>query len=152
MRENNTKWHSASERRLANILHNMKQRCYNPNDSNYPRWGARGITICEEWMRDTRAFVEWAMANGYREGLSIDRIDNNGPYAPWNCRWADWFEQANNRSSSRLITVGDITMSVEEWSRQLEVNRMKLYERTNEELVKLIPEIAIQTGATIVTR
>lgn len=75
----------------------MKQRCNNPNNQAYKYYGARGIKVCEEWSQSTEAFVTWARMNGYRQGLSIDRIDVNGNYEPSNCRWATALEQAHNK-------------------------------------------------------
>lgn len=75
----------------------MKTRCYNKNNSKYKYYGERGIKICDEWLNDFKTFYDWAMNNGYREGLSIDRIDNEGNYEPSNCKWSTAKEQANNR-------------------------------------------------------
>ncbi len=98
--------HRGQATRLYRIWKNMKARCGNPNVPNYKAYGARGIRVCQEWVDDFEAFRDWALANGYREDLSIDRIDNDGPYSPDNCRWASAQHQAVNRSSSHFVTVG----------------------------------------------
>jgi hypothetical protein len=78
----------------------MKQRCNNPNNRKYKDYGGRGIQVCDERMNDFQSFYDWAMANGYADGLSIDRIDVNGNYDPSNCRWATMMEQRHNRRDS----------------------------------------------------
>ena len=78
----------------------MKQRCNNPNNQKYKDYGGRGIHVCDEWMNDFQSFYDWAMANDYADGLSIDRIDVNGNYDPSNCRWATMMEQRHNRRDS----------------------------------------------------
>jgi len=91
-------------KRLMRIKKNMIERCYNPSNINYCRYGARGIKICEEWIAKTSDFFKWALANGYNENLSLDRINNNGNYEPNNCRWATRLEQmANTRSKKKEI-------------------------------------------------
>lgn len=85
------------------VWKNMRNRCSNPNVESYKYYGARGIGVCDEWKKSFSSFYEWACNAGYREGLSIDRINVDGNYEPENCRWATAKEQANNKRP-RMIT------------------------------------------------
>ena len=100
--------HSLSNSRLYRVYKSIKSRCYCENSPEYKNYGGRGITICEEWRNDFKAFYDWAMANGYNENAktmdcTIDRIDNNGNYEPSNCRFVDMKTQALNKRNNRRI-------------------------------------------------
>lgn len=83
--------------KLSSVLGSMKCRCLNKSTSNYADYGGRGIKICDEWLLDTGSFIEWALSNGWEEGLHIDRIDNNGDYSPDNCRFVTQGENNKNQ-------------------------------------------------------
>ena len=78
----------------------MKNRCYNKMTKRYQTWGGRGIEICPEWKDNFQAFYDWAIANGWEQGLQIDRIDNDGNYSPTNCRFVSAKINSNNRRSN----------------------------------------------------
>lgn len=121
--------HKHCEERIYHIWKNMKQRCSNANFNAYTRYGGRGITVCDEWLNDFQAFYDWAMANGYKDGLTIDRINNNKGYSPDNCRWATPKEQANNRQSNHLVTFNGKTQTIAQWADELNMNYFALYSK-----------------------
>jgi hypothetical protein len=84
-----------------NSWNNMKARCRNPNHPKFKRYGGRGIKIYEPWL-DIENFADWALNNGWEEGLSIDRIDNDGDYCPENCRWISMSENSRKKSTTKL--------------------------------------------------
>ena len=97
-RKVNTK-HGGTKTRLYNIWRSMRQRCNNPRTSDYHRYGGRGITIAPEW-EDYNAFRSWALTAGYKDDLTIERLDNDGAYAPENCTWISLEEQAQNKRNT----------------------------------------------------
>lgn len=105
---------------------NMKTRCYNPNYKLYHRYCGRGITVCDEWLHDFSAFRTWCFAHNYSDGLTIDRIDNDKGYSPENCRFATVSEQANNRSTNRILTVHGEQLTIAQASKKYGVNQATL--------------------------
>ncbi len=93
--------HGQCDQRLHRIWKAMKTRCTNPKSSGWKWYGARGISVCEQWRESFEAFRDWALANGYSDDLSIDREDNDGNYEPGNCRWATRSVQNNNQRPRR---------------------------------------------------
>lgn len=89
--------HDGEVDRLYRIWKGMKTRTTNPNSYGYRYYGERGIHICNEWFSSYISFRDWAISNGYRDDLSIDRIDNDGNYEPSNCRWVTKQQQYENR-------------------------------------------------------
>lgn len=111
--------HGKRHTRLYTIWLNMNNRCCNKNAKRYDDYGARGIMVCDEWQADFMNFYNWAMDNGYRDDLTIDRIDNDKGYSPVNCRWATIKEQANNTRSNVLLTYEGKTQTMMQWSEEL---------------------------------
>jgi len=87
--------------RLYNIWRKMKSRCFNPKQQGYKYYGGKGIKVCDEWKNNYLAFKSWALANGYRNNLTIDRIDSDGNYCPKNCRWLTLSENVRNGNFKR---------------------------------------------------
>ena len=107
--------HGGKGTRLYRIWKAMRSRCNNPNTLAYPRYGGRGIGVCKEWD-DFSKFRAWAIANGYSDDLSIDRVDNDGGYSPDNCRWATRKEQNTNQRSNRMIEFHGERKTLTEWA------------------------------------
>lgn len=120
--------HGMTNTSLYNTWRGMKERCLNQNSSNYKNYGGRGIKICPEWL-DFENFKKWALKNRYRNGLTIERIDNDGDYCPENCRWASRLEQGNNKRNNHMITYRGETKSVASWARKYGINYTTLQSR-----------------------
>lgn len=98
--------HGMSGSKLNQVWNSMKGRCMNPSDRAFRYYGGRGITVCDEWRNSFQSFYDWAVANGYQSGLTIDRIDNDGNYEPNNCRWVTNAEQQKNKSTNIRVMYG----------------------------------------------
>lgn len=122
--------HGESRTRLYTCWHNMIDRTTNTKNKAYKQYGARGITVCEEW-KDYLKFKEWAIKNGYSEELTLERIDNNRGYGPDNCKWADWDTQNNNKQQSRKISYNGEIKTIDQWAKQFNINRSTLTHRLN---------------------
>ena len=113
--------HNQRHTKLYEVWKTMKQRCSNPNNIGYHNYGGRGIKVCDEWKNSYQVFYEWSMNNGYKEGLSIDRINNNGNYEPSNCRWADKFTQCNNTRQNKYIEINGVSKTIAQWSKDYNI-------------------------------
>lgn len=112
------KSHSPEFRSWAHML----ERCYNPKDKSYARYGGRGITVCERWRDSSAQFIA-DMGPKPSASHSLDRRDNNGNYEPDNCRWATRAEQNRNYGRNVNLTVGDETLCVADWAKRLGIGR-----------------------------
>lgn len=121
--------HNMTNTRLYNIWRNMKSRCLNPNNKRHKFYFDKGITVCDEWKNDFMNFYNWAINNGYRDNLTIDRINNNGNYEPKNCRWATITEQNNNQSNNIRIKYNESEYTLSELSKIYNIKRATLYDR-----------------------
>ena len=108
---------------ICTIFMGMKERCYNKNFKHYDCYGGRGITICDEWLENPESFYDWAYENGYKKGLSIERIDVNKGYSPDNCTFITKAEQSINRRNVHLITYDGETKCLSEWCRIFHIGR-----------------------------
>ena len=129
---NNFYKNGLSNTRLRYIYDNMKSRCCNKNNKSYKNYGGRGITICKEWLDKEKGFdnfYNWAIKNGYKKDLSIDRINVNGNYEPNNCRWATFDEQINNRTNTVKLEYNSIVKPLTEWAREYKIPIVTLKDR-----------------------
>lgn len=100
--------HGLSDHPLRAVLSGMINRCNNPKCSDYDLYGGRGVTLCDEWRSDFKRFYDWAIQNGWKKGLQIDRIDNEAGYSPENCRFVSCKTNNANRRSSRIWVVDGV--------------------------------------------
>lgn len=120
-KEVNTK-HGKYNTRLYDIWASMKKRCYYHKHKNYKFYGGRGVKVYDEWRNNFQTFYDWAMNNGYKSNLTIDRIDVNGNYEPNNCRWVTMKQQSRNTRRNRYFTYNGETHCISEWCEILGLN------------------------------
>lgn len=118
--------HNMSKTRIYRIWGKMKRRCKNKDNKNY---GGRDIKVCIEWKNNFVNFYNWAIKNGYKDNLTIDRIDVNGNYCPENCRWATVKEQANNRRNNCFVFYNGHNFTVLELAEKHGIKRVTLAQR-----------------------
>ena len=121
--------HGKRNTRIYNIWRSMRQRCNNPRTNRYHCYGGRGIIVCDNWNDDFMSFYEWAISNGYHDGLTIDRINVEGNYEPLNCRWASDEQQQNNRSNTIRLEVNGEIRTISEWAKITGLKRQTIWRR-----------------------
>lgn len=123
------KKHGMESHPLYNIWKAMNARCYREKTASFPRYGGRGIKVCEEWKNDVIQFIRWAEKNGWEKGLQVDRKDNDGDYTPENCRIVTCKENNNNRISNRKIVIDGELLTIAEASDKYRIKYDKLFQR-----------------------
>lgn len=135
----------ANKERLYRIWKNMRRRCNNTKSDYYENYGGRGIRVCSQWD-DYFTFRKWAISNGYKNDLTIDRINNDGNYTPSNCKWSTRKQQSNNTRSNVVITYKGVTKTASEWAEHLGLSKAAIYHRIernwNEKDIIEVPENA----------
>lgn len=107
--------HGFSNHPLYKKWSSLKERCYRPENNRYASYGARGIQVCDSWKNDANAFIVWCLENGYKEGLQIDRIDNDGDYCPSNCRFVTQKENSRNKTTNRIVEYNGEELTLSEF-------------------------------------
>lgn len=121
--------HGQSGTRLYRIWKQMRYRCLNQKNKDYPNYGGRGIKICKEWEDSFIPFQKWALINGYKDNLTIDRINNDEGYYPENCRWATVAEQNRNRSNTLRVVIDKKKHSIATLSETTGIKPATIYRR-----------------------
>lgn len=114
--------HEMTGSRIYGCYKGMMSRCYRPNDIHFPAYGGRGIIVCDEWKNNSKAFIDWALTNGYSDDLTIERIDVNGNYEPSNCKWIPMSEQYDNKQKNIMIEWNGEKHCAAYWSRVTGIN------------------------------
>ena len=126
------KTHGMSNDKLYIIWLNMKHRCNDPNNDMYANYGGRGIKVCDKWLQGFESFMQWAFDAGYKNGLSIERIDVNGNYEPANCKWVTKKQQYLNRTDTHRLTAFGKTQTIKEWAEETGLKYDTIERRINQ--------------------
>lgn len=118
--------HGMCHTRLYSIWQNMKARC-----EKHKNYAGRGIKVCDEWQSDFRIFHQWAISNGYKDDLELDRIDNDGNYEPSNCRWVTHLENNRNKRTNHFLTYNGVTRTLSEWQEVTGIPYQEIRRRLN---------------------
>lgn len=137
-RSERVKIHGLSKTPIYFIWKGMRQRCYNPKNKRFHRYGGRGIKICEEW-EDPKSFIKWALENGYKKGLTIERENNDSNYAPDNCCFVT--TKINNQNSSNCTITKEIAIKIKDEYKSGNITQKELSKRygiTQQTISKII--------------
>lgn len=118
-------------KKLYWVYHAMLQRCYNSKCKAFLHYGSREIKVCKEWLTDKTSFYKWSLEHGYRDGLTLDRINNDGNYEPSNCIWVTNKENCNHTRRTHFLTYQGKTQSLRKWSEETGINYSTLRNRIN---------------------
>ncbi len=121
--------HGLTKRPLWSRWRSMIERCHDPKNDNYPNWGGRGIKVCKRWRKYLN--FESDMLPSFIKGLLLERIDNDGPYSPKNCRWATNREQCRNKRNNVHITFNGVTKTIIQWSEEMGFHFTTVWRRIN---------------------
>lgn len=128
-REMNRFIHGGTNTKLYGVWQAMKRRCYLKTTADYKNYGGRGITVTQDWIKDFVPFRDWALSNGYKEGLEIDRTNNNGNYEPSNCKWVTHTVNGANKRNNKYATINGETKTITQWALFSGINRKTIVSR-----------------------
>ena len=135
--------HHKTNTRLYKIWAGMRKRCFNVDSNDYKNYGGRGINLCEDWEKDFMNFYNWAITNGYKDTLTIERIDINKNYEPTNCKWIPKSEQSRNRRGNWLLEHNGQVKLLSDWCEELSLKYHTLYMGLKREIPKYTREFSI---------
>ncbi len=121
--------HGMSNTKIYRVWSGMIERCTYKKHKTYNDYGGRGIVVCDEWLESFENFYSWSCENGYEEGLTIERINNNGNYEPDNCKWVTLDDQRYNKRNTVIITINGVSKNLKEWSEELNIKLSTLRDR-----------------------